>query len=632
MIDKKDNAPSEKSAKSELTTSSSIDKPLLDEDPPEKAADIDTSHLTLDESSGQPGSTLEKEQEVEAPAINTSYLSLEKEENIEPTGKPAVDLPSGNGEKVAGSSSEDQMDEIDLSADEPESAQEQLEIKNPLAQNLPDADSDVEPDTEPSSENIADASENNEADDQVMLTTDIPDAEFDKEMLDSTTDKAPGKSPDNEDEENPEGPIQSILETVKKPEKVVRNAWTNSSARRFLIDNVESFRVKDEDQNMESVIEKMYGGKVENKFTPGKFLKDNLLFSFLLFLFLFLVGWKVAGIFFPEFMPRINDQIIETVQNTTSRIKADKPADKKKPVVINIGNKAQIDEALSNCLVEPDARMAFSSAFAAVGYEFSDHTLTLSYEETKDSIKVWQDMDMGYYIKDAILRFSTLAMLSLPAIQDAQNTVADYKQSLINISEQTDGLENRIRDIQTAGGNQSTYTVNERIPLRNQLDRLNARLVEEPDLARFDHVLKKITLVENILSGREKPARVEPDQLTVEDPEWLMSTAESASETIATPIREKVLPAIQTPAGELKKVFPKLTAFHLSQLDKALDDLLKLSALITFLPENMLTPYKLELSGLSRRLNDTMEKEFSTWMSFDRCLTKERGQVSEATE
>jgi len=622
MADKKDKIPSKESAKSKLTTSNSREKPLLDEKPAEETVDIDTSHLTLDESSGQSGSTLESEQELEAPAINTSYLSLEEDDNIKPSDSPTEDLNQDNNETTE----KPHIDEpqADTSVDKPEPAGNLLFV-NPLAKNAP------EPAEDSISENVSEASAKKDDTEQVMLTTGISDAEFDKEMQADTTVKASIEEPEGNEDEHPEGPIKSILDTVKKPESIVQKAWSDSSARRFLVDNVESFRVKDEERNMENVIEKVYGGAVEKKIAPGKFLKENLLFSFLLFLFLFLVGWKAAGILFPEFMPQLNDQIIETVQKTTSGKSAAKLAKDKKPVVTNVANKEKIDEVLSHCLIEPNARNTFARAFTSVGYEFSRRLLTLSYEETKASIKVWENMNMDFYIKDAILRFAALAKLSLPAIQDAKKTVTDYKQSLMNIATQATELQNRIRNIQTAGGNQSTYTVNERIPLRNKLDKLNARLAEEPDQMRFDKLLKKISLAENILSGREKPVRVEPDQLTIEDSEWLMSTAETASRDIATPIIAKTLPPVQIPTNELKKVFPKLTAFQLSELDNALDDLLKLTALIIYLPENRLIPYKLELSGLNRRLNKTMKKEFSEWMNFDRCLAKGRAEISAAS-
>ncbi len=620
MADKKDKAPSKESKNSELTTSNSHEKPLLDEKPLKEPADIDTSHLTLDESSGQPGGTLESERELEAPTIDTSHLSLEEDSNLKPSNGPTEDLSQDNNETTEKSPPDEPQ--VDTPAEKVKPSENLLFVKNPLANNSPEQGVD------PVSEKISKYSEKKEGSDQIILSSGIPDSEFIEERQPDEPASAPSEEPENIDAEHSEGPIKSILDTVKKPEKIVRNAWSQSSARKYLIDNVESFRVKDEDHNMESVIEKVYGGAVEKKFSPGKFLKENLLFSFLLFLFLFLAGWKAAGIFFPEFMPAINDQIIETVKNTALGKQKTKPEGEKKPVVTNHANMKVINKTLSHCLIEPKARMAFNSAFASVGYEFTERSLTLSYDEVHDIIRVWKTMNMEFYISDAIFRFRELAKLALPVTQNANKVVSDYSQSLLKIKQQADELENSIRNIKTSGGNQTTYTINERIPLRNKLNKLNTRLAEEPDQKRFDQLMKKIALVENILSGREKPGRVEPDQLTEKDPEWLMSTSETASNDIATPIMGKTLPAIQMPADKLKKVFPKLTAFRLSELENALDDLLKLTALIIYLPENRLIPYKLELSGLNRRLNKTMKKELSSWLNFDRCLAKERANVS----
>ena len=106
---------------------------------------------------------------------------------------------------------------------------------------------------------------------------------------------------------------------------------------------------------MEAAFEKIYGGATEKRFDPRKFFKENLLFSFLLFILIFLIGWKAAGILFPNFMPGINDQIIETVKNTASIEPKAKPKEEKKPVVTNEANKDKIEATLSHCLVEPDA-------------------------------------------------------------------------------------------------------------------------------------------------------------------------------------------------------------------------------------------------------------------------------------
>ncbi len=624
MADKKDKTPSEENAESELTTSNSLEKPLLDEKPPKETADIDTSYLTLDETPGQSNDTLETVQDLETPAIDTSHLSLEEDDKTKPSNHSTEDLSQDNNKTAERPPSDEPQ--ADTSADKPEPAEKLLFVKNPLAKKT------TEPSVDLPSEKEAQAPAMKDETEQVMLATGVSDAEFDKEIQADTAGRVSSKNPKADEDRHSEGPIKSILETVKKPESIVRKAWSDSSTRRYLIDNVESFRAKDEDQNMESVIENVYGGAIEKKIAPGKFLKENLLFSFLLLLFLFLVGWKVAGIFFPEFMPTLNDQIIETVQKTTNKKSVAKSTKKKKLIATNVANKEKIDAVLSHCLIEPDARIVFTRNFARVGYEFSKRPLTLSYEEVKYSIHSWENMNMEFYIRDTVFRFRELARLALPIMQKANKIVSDYNQSLSRIKEQVNTLEYRIRNIQTRGGNQTTNTINERIPLLSKLDEINARLVDEPDQKRFDKLLKKMLLVENILSGREKPKRIEPDQLTEDDPEWLVSTAETPSSDIATPIIGKVLPTIEIPADKLRKVFPKLTAFHLSELENALDDLLKLTALIVYLPENKLIPYKLELSGLNRRLNKVMKKELPAWMNFDRCLAKGRAEVSAASE
>jgi hypothetical protein len=376
---------------------------------------------------------------------------------------------------------------------------------------------------------------------------------------------------------------------------------------------------------MEEVIEKMYGGATEGKFSPVKFLRENILFSFLISILLFLVGWKAAGILFPDFMPAINDQIIETVQKQTSN--KIKTPEKSKPVVTNTANKEIIDSTLAHCLVEPAARTQFAAAFNKVGYEYSNQSLTIAYEETRDSIKVWESLDMDFYIKDTALRFGELAGLALPYIENAREEVSDYSRSLIRISEEAKELDARIRNIKTRGGNQSTNTINERLPLRNKLNKLNSRLEDEPDQERFIKILAKLGLIEQILLGNEEPDRVKPDQITEKDPDWLISTADTAASEIAAPINDYVLPAIQLQSEKLKESSPKLTGYHLSELEIALDNLLKLSSLIIFLPENKLVPYQLEISGLNRRLNKLMKKKLPVWINDNQCLTTMRSEA-----
>ena len=619
MADKNDNKSRDNGKKPVISTSNSLDESLLDKNSTEKSADIDTSHLSLEDTTAQKtGSSLESDTEQKAPEIDTSHLSLEEDSSSKQPDNSSSDFDLD--EDAAADQTTVVDDSFHVPTDELNSVEEPLYVNNPLA-----GDSPSEPATEQSK--AASESDNSAEEEQLILTTGVSDEEFDQEIEGINSADNINNDSEDDDESDTDNPIKSILETVKKPESIARNAWLNSSARSFLLDNIPSYRAKEEDLNMEVAIEKVYGGATEKRFDPKKFFKENLLFSFLLFILVFLIGWKVAGILFPDFMPGINDQIIETVKKTATISPKEKPQEEKKPVITNEANKEKIEATLTHCLVEPDAHSQFSSAFTKVGYEFSEPPLALSYDEVSDSIKVWQGMNMGFYIKDAILRFNILANMELPVVQNAHQIVNSYKDSLIQIGKQAKDLEDRIRSIKTSKGNQSTTTINERIPLRINLDELNARLAEEPSLERFAQLQAKLTLVENILSGTEKPERYGPDQIMETDPEWLVPIADTASADIGVLIEQKVTPAIQVPADKLKNVFPKLTAFHLTELEKSLDGLMKLTSLIIFLPENKLIPYRLELSGLNRRLNKLMKHELPQWLSFNRCLASTRDEA-----
>ena len=621
MADKKDNKTKDNGSDPAISTSSSLEQPLQDGETTEIKAEIDTSHLSV-EDAAQTNSSLEEDKEQEAPAIDTSYLSLEEDSDSQIYNSNADDFDLDDDTVT------DQSDVVgiplNVPPDEIMPKDEPLYVSNPLAENTPSTSLKQQA-------GQASASSDSSDEEQLILTTGISDEDFDNEMNaageETNTFNDSDDDDDDDDNSDNDSPIKSILNTVKKPESIVRNAWLNSSVRRFLIENFDSYRAKDEDQNMEAALEKLYGGVTEKKFDPKKFFRENLLFSFLVFLLIFLIGWKAAGILFPDLMPGINDQIIDTVKNTASIATKTKPKEEKKIIVTNEANKLKIEATLSHCLLEPDAHTQFSAAFTKVGYEFSEPPLTLSYDEVNDSIKVWGNMNMGFYIKDAILRFNVLSSIALPAIQEANKTVSDYNQSLIEIRRQTEDLENRIRSIQTSRGNQSTYTINERIPLRIKLDELNARLAAEPSQERFTQLLEKLALLENILSGKEIPTSFDPGQVTEYDPEWLLPIAETDSTEIGVLIEKNVIPSVQVPADKLKNVYPKLTAFHLTELDKSLDNVLKLSALIFYLPENILIPYKLELSGLNRRLNKLMKQELPEWLNYNRCLATTRAEA-----
>jgi hypothetical protein len=602
--------------RSPMSTSSSLENPLLDKNTVEESASIDTSHLTVDDITAQAGSALESDREKEAPAINTSHLSLEDGGESSNKSDNADDFDLKNSVMTGQAASNDIVPEANPA--KIESNHSSLNAENPPTEKS-------SPDSEGTISAKGSSSENKNDNAQVMLSSDMPDEDFDKHIQSNSTNAgAIVNDLEDDDRTASDGPIKSILETVKKPEKIVRTAWSNSSARRYLIDNIDSYREKDEDQNMEDVIEKIYGGATEGKFSPLKFLKENILFSFLLSLLIFLIGWKAASIFFPNFMPEINDQIIDTVQKATSTKPAVNVPAKNKVIVTNEANKQLIETTLSHCLIEPDARTQFTTAFSNVGYEFSSRPLMLSYEEMTDSIKVWEGMNMDFYVKDAIFRFRELAGLALPVLEYARQQVSDYSRSLIQISEQAKELETRIRNIQTSGGNQTTDTINERLPLRNKLDELNFRLSDEPDQERFLQLLTRLAYIEKVLSGDEMPSRIKPEQITKNGPEWLIATANTTAGEIDAPIKEKVLPAIRLPAQKLEESLPKLTAFHLTELETAVENLLQLSSLIIYLPENMLIPYKLELSGLNRRLNRLMKKDLPEWMNYKQCLATQR--------
>jgi hypothetical protein len=132
MADKKDNNPEDKGSNPALTTSSSLDKPLLDEKLEEKAADIDTSHLTIDDNAAQAGGGLENEHEKDTPAIDISHLSLE-EKDSEPQKPNIPDDDFDSNENIAEDQTATGESPPNAAPAEPDSNESQLNINNPLA-------------------------------------------------------------------------------------------------------------------------------------------------------------------------------------------------------------------------------------------------------------------------------------------------------------------------------------------------------------------------------------------------------------------------------------------------------------------------------------------------------------------
>jgi hypothetical protein len=268
--------------------------------------------------------------------------------------------------------------------------------------------------------------------------------------------------------------------------------------------------------------------------------------------------------------------------------------------------------------------------FSLNGFNFIKGPLTSSYDQISDSIRFSNGMNMDFYIEDAILRHRELEKLALPVIDEAIVAVSAYRGAIERLADEAANLEAEIRNIQTSKGNQSTATINQRIPLRNKLNKINLRLEQEPGINRFDEILETLKHSKNNLRITESIARITPDGLTKKDPAWLIPISETESGKIAQPIISDVLPPIKSQADKLKSSSPKLTGYHLSELKIASENLIKLSALIRYLPENMLVPYELELNGLTRRLNELMKKKYTAWMSVDQCLIDKRAEVMAA--
>ena len=166
MADKKDKKTPGNGTKPAISTSSSLDKPLLDEDTAEIHPEIDTSHLSLEEDSHSP----QQDTAVDDFDLDVDTAADDNSLNIPP-------------EKMAVN-------------------KEPLYDRNPLADNS---------DSQPSNKELWDAVtlDNNAEEEQLELTTGKSDAEFDKEILNDAT----RNNTDYDDSDDVESIMSQVMTT-----------------------------------------------------------------------------------------------------------------------------------------------------------------------------------------------------------------------------------------------------------------------------------------------------------------------------------------------------------------------------------------------------------------------------------
>jgi hypothetical protein len=420
-----------------------------------------------------------------------------------------------------------------------------------------------------------------------------------------------------------------ILAIIGGPESMVRRAWKHSSARQYLLKNVDSLRIEDENQRMETVIEQTYGGALEKKFSPGRFIKNNILFSVLVLILLFAIGSLLVQNLYPEQFPKIPTKPVAEIEKDNAR-KAALVA-QQRPVEINHINKVRIEETLSHCLVLPASREQFLSEFSKTGYQFSNRELGIAYQEVRGYLNNWAALNVDDYVRDSARRFEALAAILQPLLIESGRVAADYQASIAERRKQVQDLEQRIDALTTTSGTRATDIINQRIQLRNQLTEIQASLQDEPSDAALSVLADSSVSLSRILDGQQRPDRIKPDELDDSQPEWLTSLPTVEADQFPATLREQLVPQIRQHIDTLETAHQEVAAYHVDELTQLLEHNGMLAALVAYAPENMLLPFEAEIRGLDRRLNTLLPRAQDSWLSIEGCLAEARTASKSAT-
>ena len=414
-------------------------------------------------------------------------------------------------------------------------------------------------------------------------------------------------------------PRNVILQALAKPENAIKAAYRNSSLRQNLIENNEWYRLRDENQRMEEVLEQTYGGAADRGISIGKFVRNNILASALIVIALAVLVRFAVGIYFPDLLPRDD--------SASTGITTPKPASKKKTpgekiVKVNYLNKAKIESSLDHCLILPQSREIFDRRFAKTGYEFSDKNLTLAHEELVGITSIYDRLDISMKVQDAVDRIGMLGHVAMPVIYRTRDVVHVYEGELGDMQSRADGIR---KQLETLGiGRQDTAVINKQIKLRSDLDKLQDTLAKGPDKQEFARLEKALDNLDNGLTGHNSLRRIEIEEPEEVLPHWYTSLPDTDIGYFKTAVKESVLPEITLHANALSPDLAELSRFHVRELTILLEELYLVASQVMFSPENLLDGYNKDIQGSGKRLNSLLATDQDEWLSFQSCLRQAR--------
>lgn len=418
-------------------------------------------------------------------------------------------------------------------------------------------------------------------------------------------------------------PRNRLLQTIAKPEDAIRNTYRNSGLRQKLVDNYEWYRVRDENQRMEEILEETYGGAADSGFNLVKFVKNNVLAS-LLILFGSLVAIRVGiGVYFPDLLPvDQTSKVITQAKKPAAKKPAAKQKQPEKVIKVNYLNKAKIDSLFAHCLILPSSREILDQRFAKTGYEFSDRKLTLAHEEIVNITSVYDGLNIPDKVQSAVDRVGMLAHVTMPVIYKTRDAVQAYQDELNELRAEADGLRQRLESLSI--GRQDTATINLQIKLRSDLDKIRDTLRRGPNEAEFARLEKALDEIDTGLTGYNSLRRIELEEPEEELPHWYLSLPDTNIENFKTAVKDSVLPEIDLHANALSPDLAELSRFHVRELTILLEEYYLVASQVMFAPENLLDTYNKDIEGTGRRLNELLASNQPEWLTFESCLNQAR--------
>jgi len=415
-----------------------------------------------------------------------------------------------------------------------------------------------------------------------------------------------------------------VLRLIGKPENAIRRIYGKSRLRKALANRFEWYRIHLEDQRMERILERTYGGAAR-RFSIRDFFRRNILASLLILAGLLVGARMLIGIYFPEWLPA--ERPAATVRPSAAPKTGNVAKTAKQTARVNYINKAKIESSLRHCLVLPGARKTFEKRFAETGYEFSNDETTLAYEELQSFVSTYESLDIAGRVEDAVERIALMATVITPSLKDIGQRVRDYHAGVSALRRKASKMAEELEKLGRA--RQDTYTINRKIKLRTELNRLNDELARAPTENDFKRTEDLIDRLDKGLNGSMPIEHIEIENPDEQVPAWFDTLLEKDENSMRQVLNDEVLPPIIGHARALDANKAELSRYHLRETGAALEVLYLAASRVMYAPENLLATYVKDLHGVEDRIRKLLGSDKAGWLSFEPCLKQAHGMFAD---